>query len=329
MEKSNARIKKITFTANITFTPVIRGMRHRLVFCGGNYFAAMLLTGAVCLLPWSAQAEIRATDDAGRAVILDAPAQRIVSLAPFLTELLFAAGAGDAVVGVSGFSDFPPAARAITRIGTGSGLDLERIVALQPDLVVAWQSGNPADQVERLRALGMTVFVSEPRTLGDIGATLPRLGALAGTDEQAYAAMHAYRQRLAALRQRHAGKPPVDVFYQLWDRPLMTVNGDHIISDVIRLCGGRNVFAGLDRYVPQIGIESVLQRDPQVIIAAVAGDGQADVLADWQRWSGMSAVRKGHLYTLPDDLLVRHTPRILDGAEQLCGILDQVREDTL
>ncbi|MGB5259820.1 MAG: cobalamin-binding protein [Gammaproteobacteria bacterium] len=269
------------------------------------------------------------TDDAGRTVILDAPARRIVSLAPNLTELLFAAGAGDAVVGVSGFSDFPPAARSIERIGTATGLDLERIVALQPDLVVAWRSGNPADQVERLRGLGLTVFVSEPRTLEDIGTTLPRLGVLAATSEQAQSAMHAYRQRLAALRRHHAGKSPVNVFYQVWDRPLMTVNGEHIISDVMRLCGGRNVFADLTQLAPQVGIESVLQRNPQVIITAVASDGHAEVLDDWQRWSGVSAVRNGHLYTIPGDLLVRHTPRILDGAEQLCVMLDQVRAQGL
>ena len=202
-------------------------------------------------------------------------------------------------------------------------------MALQPDLVVAWQSGNPAGQVERLRGLGLTVFISEPRALEDIGTTLSRLGELAATHEQAQSAMQAFRQRLAALHRRHAGKPPVDVFYQVWDRPLMTVNDDHVISDVIRLCGGRNVFAELDRLAPQVGIEPVLQRDPQVIIAAAGSAADTDGLGHWRRWSGLRAVANRHLYTISGDLLVRHTPRILDGAEQLCGILDQVRDDEL
>jgi iron complex transport system substrate-binding protein len=304
-------------------------MKNLCALCGRFLSGARLLLLVICLLPATVLAEIRVTDDTGRVLSLEQPARRIVSLAPYLTELLFAAGAGDSVVGVSSFSDYPPAARGIRRIGTGAGLDLERIVALQPDLVVAWHSGNPADQVERLRGLGLTVFMSEPRTLEDIGATLSRLGELAATHGQAQSAVHAFRQRLAVLHRRHAGKPPVDVFYQVWDRPLMTVNDDHVISDVIRLCGGRNVFADLDRLAPQIGIEAVLQRDPQVIIAAAGSAGDADSLDHLRRWSGVRAVANSHLYTITGDLLVRHTPRILDGAEQLCGILDQVREDGL
>lgn len=304
-------------------------MKKLCELCGRLFSVARLLLPVVCLLPATVLAEIRVTDDTGQVLSLDQPARRIVSLAPYLTELLFAAGAGEAVVGVSGFSDYPPAARGIRRIGTGAGLDLERIVALQPDLVVAWQSGNPADQVERLRGLGLAVFMSEPRTLEDIGTALSRLGELAATHEQARSAMLAFRKRHAALRQRHAGEPPVDVFYQVWDRPLMTVNDDHVIGDVIRLCGGRNVFADLDRLAPQVGIEAVLQRDPQVIIAAAGSAGDADGLGHWQRWSALRAVHNNHLFTIPGDLLVRHTPRILDGAEQLCGILDRVRNDGL
>ncbi len=304
-------------------------MKQFCELCGRFYSVARLLLPVICLLPATVLAEIRVTDDTGRALSLEQPARRIVSLAPYLTELLFAAGAGDSVVGVSGFSDYPPAARAIQRIGTGAGLDLERIVALQPDLVVAWLSGNPADQVERLHRLGLTVFRSEPRTLEDIGTTLSRLGELAATREQAQSALHTFRQRLAVLRRRNAGKSPVDVFYQAWGRPLMTVNDDHVISDVIRLCGGRNVFAGLARLAPQVGIEAVLVRDPQVIIATTGSAGDADGLDQWRRWSGVRAVANSHLYTIDDDLLVRHTPRILDGAEQLCGILDQVRNDGL
>ena len=295
----------------------------------GSGIAIISLLLAIYILPGASLAETRVIDDTGQVLELERPARRIVSLAPHLAELLFNAGAGEYVVGVSGFSDYPPAARAITRIGSGAGLDLERIVALQPDLVLAWQSGNPAGQVERLRELGLRVFYSEPRVLEDIGETLARLGELAGTQPQAQQAVDSFTRRLSMLRQRHAGKAPVSVFYQAWDRPLMTVNDAHIISDVIRLCGGVNVFAGLDALAPQVGIESVLQRDPQVIIAAADGPGSGDVLADWRRWPTLSAVRNDHLYTIPADLLVRHTPRILDGAEHVCGILDEVRISTM
>lgn len=286
----------------------------------------MLLLLVACLLPATVRADIRVSDDSGALLVLERPARRIVSLAPYLTELLFAAGAGRYVAGVSGHSDYPPPARELPRIGGGAGLDLERIVALQPDLVVAWESGNPAGQVGQLQALGLRVYRSEPGTLADIGVTLERFGELAATRAEAQIAADVFNRRLASLRRRHADSAPVRVFYQVWDRPLMTVNGRHIISDVLRLCGGVNVFDDLDRLAPPVGIEAVLQRDPQVIIAAAGADRAPGVLQHWQRWTNLRAVREGHLYTIPEDVLVRHTPRILDGAERLCGILDQVRD---
>lgn len=295
----------------------------------GGFAVVRTLLFLAFLLPGTGGAEIRVTDDTGQVVAVEQPAHRIVSLSPHITELLFAAGAGEYVIGVSGFSDSPPAARDLPRIGSAASLDLERIVALRPDLVVAWYSGNPADQIGRLQALGLAVFMSEPRALGDIATTLVRLGELAATRSHAQRAAAAFNRRLADLRRRHAGKPPVRVFYQVWDRPLMTIGGEHIISDVIRMCGGINVFAGLSQLAPQIGIEAVLRQDPQVIIAASTDGDAATVPGDWQRWSRLSAVRNAHLYTVPGDVLVRHTPRILDGAEAVCAILDRVREGGL
>ena len=303
-------------------------MSNPFVHPGGSGSAVWLLLLIFSLLPGTVFAEIRVKDDAGRSIMLAAPAQRIVSLAPYLTELLYAAGAGESIVGVSAYSDYPPAAREIERIGSGSGLDLERILALRPDLVVAWRSGNPAGRLAQLGTLGLPVFLSEPRTLADIETTLSRLGVLTGTQLQAEATRQAFAQRLTGLRRRYAGKPVVSVFYQVWDQPLMTISEDHVISDVIRLCGGRNVFVGLAGLAPQISIEAVLQRDPQVIITATdAGDAVA--LQHWRRWSALQAVQYGQLFTIPGDLLVRHTPRILDGAERLCTILDQVRNHKL
>jgi iron complex transport system substrate-binding protein len=276
------------------------------------------------MLVLPAQAEISVMDDTGQVVRLAKPAQRIISLAPYITELLFAAGAGHAVVGVSEFSDYPVAARSLARVGGGAGLDLETIIALQPDLVVAWQSGNPRGQVERLQALGLRVFLSEPRRLLDVPATLLRLGQLAGTDTVAVVQADRFNRRHVALHESYTSRPGVSVFYQIWDQPLMTLNGEHLFSDVVRLCGGENVFNVLPALAPQIGIEAVLLANPDVIIVA-AEDTDSPLLAAWQRWPELSAVKQGHVYAVPRDQLVRHSPRILDGAQHLCELLDGVR----
>jgi iron complex transport system substrate-binding protein len=264
-------------------------------------------------------------DDAGQEITLAEPARRIVSLAPNITELVFAAGAGDRLVGVSEFSDYPDAARTIRRIGGGTGLDLEAIVGLRPDLVIAWQSGNPSQPVRRLLELGLTVFISEPRHLEDITESLRRIGRLAGTDTIAARQIHDFEQRHAQLRRRYSLQEPVSVFYQVWGRPLMTVNGQHLISDVIRLCGGRNVFAGLPELAPQITTEAVLAANPEVIVSGNGREPGSANLAQWKRWTALSAVAQGHVFAIRRELMVRHTPRILQGADQLCELLERVR----
>jgi len=271
------------------------------------------------------RAEVSVSDDTGREVRLARPAQRIVSLAPHITELLFSAGAGDRLVGAVDFSDWPPAAKQLPRVGAYNAVDMERILALRPDLVVAWASGNPPALIERLRGLGLTVFLSEPRELEDVAGNLERLGRLAGTEATAQAAADAFRRRLQALRERYSARAPVSVFYQIWFRPLMTVNGEHLISKVIRLCGGRNVFADLPALVPKLDMEAVLAADPQAIVAGVREPGDEAWQADWRRWPQLRAVREGHLISLPADLMQRHTVRILDGAGQLCAALERVR----
>jgi len=283
--------------------------------------------GAIILL-WMwllpAGADIRVTDDTGQLVVLEKPAQRIISLAPYITELLFAAGAGETIVAVTAFSDYPEAAQSLTQVGDGGGLDLEAILALQPDLVVAWQSGNPRGQVERLQSLGITVFSSEPRRLQDVPETLRRFGRLAGTESVAAVQADSFNRRCAELQEQYAQRPKVSVFYQIWEQPLMTLNGEHLFSDVLRLCGGENVFNALPALAPQIDIEAVLLANPDVIVIA-ADDDDAPLLAAWQRWPQLSAVKQGHVYAIQRDQLVRHSPRILDGAERLCELLDDVR----
>ncbi|NNG12071.1 MAG: cobalamin-binding protein, partial [Halobacteria archaeon] len=232
----------------------------------------------------SAWPDVLVTDDAGSRLVFEQPAQRIVSLAPHITELLFAAGAGEAVVGVSEYSDYPAAAAGLPRISGGNGLDLEAIVGLQPDLVIAWQSGNPPHQVRRLQQLGLQVFVSEPRRLEDVVTSLERFGRLAGSPARAHEQANVFRQRHAALIQRYARRATVSVFYSIWQRPLMTVNGEHLISDIIRLCGGRNVFAALPGLAPQISVEAVLVADPQVIIAGGGEEELSGLFEMWEHW---------------------------------------------
>lgn len=268
---------------------------------------------------------VTVTDDSGRSVTLAQPARRIASLAPHVTELLFAAGAGAWVVGVDQYSDYPPAANTIPRLGSTLQLDLERLLALQPDLVVVWESGNARAMVDRIESLGLTVFRSDPRRLEDVATNLERLGRLAGTQAEAARAAQAYRQRLEQLRRQHSGKSRVRLFYQIWDQPLMTVNGEHLISAVMALCGGENVFAQLPALAPQVSTEAVLLADPQVIIASGKAMERPEWLQAWLKWEGLTAVKLESLYVIPPDIIQRHTPRILQGAEQMCAYLDEVR----
>ena len=289
---------------------------------GGMMRLGLSLLGVLTCLP--ARCEIVVTDVSGASIRLAAPARRIVSLTPHITELLFAAGAGDRVVGTAEYSDYPPAAKALPRVG-GNSLDLEAIVALKPDLVMGWQSGNAAAAVARLRALGLTVHLSEPGRIEDIAGDLERIGLLAGTGTTANAAAKVFRDRYAALVARYSRRPPVTVFYQIWKQPLMTVNGKQIISDAIRLCGGRNVFAQLPILAPTVTVEAVIAADPEVIVASGMGESRPEWLDDWRRWTTLTAVARDNLYFVPPDLLQRHTPRILDGAGKLCMHLETAR----
>ena len=270
-----------------------------------------------------ALARIEVQDDAGKIVSVAKPARRIVSLSPHATELLFVAGAGPYVVGVAAYSDYPQAAGDIPRIGDASGLNLEKIVGLRPDLVVAWKSGNPPRVVKRLEELGIPVFRSEPRSMGDIAENIEDLGMLADTLDVARRESADFRLRYSDLRSRYAHRKAVGVFYQIWHSPLMTVNGQHLISDVIQLCGGINVFSNLPTLTPQIDIEAVLQANPTAIVAAGLND--STVLDGWKKWTYIDAVKKNNLFLIPYDLIARQSPRILDGAERLCAALEKVR----
>ena len=272
-----------------------------------------------------ARAEIVVRDDSGRDVRLKAPAKRIVTLAPHLAESLYAAGGGPALVGTVEYSDYPPEAKKVARVGGYSRLDLEAIAALKPDLVIAWQSGNNGPQIEKLKALGLTVFVSQPNKMDDVADQLERMGRLAGSEATANTVAAQFRKRLESLRTANANKPKVRVFYQIWKSPLRTVGKPQIISDAIRLCSGENVFGQLDQMAPTVSVEAVLEVDPEAIVATGMGDARPDWLGDWDKWTRMTAVKRGNLFHINPDIMQRHTPRILDGTEKLCAHLDVAR----
>jgi iron complex transport system substrate-binding protein len=292
----------------------------------------VILRGVIALLIGFAVARAHAitvTDDSGAPVTLAKPAERVVSLAPHVTELLFAAGGGARIVGAVTYSDYPKEAQAIPRVGDNKALDLERIVALHPDLIVVWRHGNAARQMERLTALGIPIYFSEPKHLDDIAASIDKLGALLGTQAQARASSDAFTRDIAQLRARYAARPPVSVFYQVWDDPLMTLNRDNVFDEVIGLCGGVNVFAAEKPRVPTISTEAVLAANPEAIVTATPGatkpDRRLPALERWKRWTSLTAVARGNLFGIDGDLINRPTPRLAIGAAVLCRDLEIAR----
>jgi iron complex transport system substrate-binding protein len=270
----------------------------------------------------TAFAAITVVDDAGKTVTLQNPAKRILSLAPHLTELLFAAGAGDAIVGTVEYSDYPEAAKRIPRIGSHDSLDLERIVAARPDLILVWRNGNAQKQLDKLLSLGIPAYYNQPDKLDDVARSIETFGHLAGTEAQADTAAGEFRRRIAAARARYAGRPPVTLFYQIWSKPLTTLNGTHLVADVISLCGGKSLFANLQPIAPTVAQEAVIEADPEAIISTTMVSGTLDM---WRKWPRMRAVKNGNLFNMDGNLINRHAPRIADGAEKLCEILEMAR----
>ena len=296
--------------------------------------AAALAVSAVCMTTFDAVA-LTAVDDAARSVVLERPPERVVTLAPSLTELVFAAGGGATLVGVSALSDYPAQARSIARVGDAGRIDVERVLALQPDLVLVWQRGNLSRELEQLERAGVRLFQLEPQRLDDVLHAIERLGTLLGHEAEASRRAAALRAELARLRQAHARSAPVTVFYQVWQQPLMTINGQQIVNDILGVCAGRNVFANLAPLVPIVSTESVVAADPEAILTASERSGTAAWQRDpaspsfalWRPHTHMVAVRRGWLYTLNGDAISRQGPRIVDGAAAVCAVLDQVRRE--
>jgi iron complex transport system substrate-binding protein len=252
---------------------------------------------------------------------VDAP--RLVSLAPNLTELVYAAGAGDALVGVSAYSDYPPAAGELPVIGDAFAFDREQLALLAPDILLVWQSGTPAHVIDELRLAGFTVEVLRTRSLADVATSLRRIGKLTRRQSQAESAAIEFMRGLDELRQRFADAADISVFYQISKRPLYTVNGEHYVSELITLCGGTNIFADLDALAPTVAVEAVVASDPEIMLAS--DDKGPDAFAEWSRWPAMIANRYGNHFLIPADEVGRATPRVLGAGQAICEALAEGR----
>ncbi|MDX1404197.1 MAG: helical backbone metal receptor [Woeseiaceae bacterium] len=252
-------------------------------------------------------------------------ATRIVTLSPHLAELVFSIGAGDRLVGVSAFTDFPEAATRLPVVGDAFMLDLERMTLLNPDLLLAWESGTPAHVVDELVSRGFRVESIRTKNLSDVPQAMLRLGALTGQLTNARAAAREFETGIAALGEAAAGAAAISVFYQISERPLYTINGEHYVSQLIEVCGGRNVFADLGKLAPLVGVEAVIERDPEVMLAA--DDAGADAFAAWDRWPAIAANRYGNRFLMPAAQIGRATPRLLEAGKAMCLALERGREN--
>jgi iron complex transport system substrate-binding protein len=253
------------------------------------------------------------------------PVQRVATLAPFLAELVYAAGAGGKLVGVSAYSDYPLEARSLPVIADAGGVNREALLALRVDAVLAWKSGTPGKQIEALRQSGVNVIVVDGDRLDDIPRLLRRIGGLVGPAGPAEQAAARFERELGALRAQYGSKTEVSAMLEIWHRPLMTISGKHYMSDALLVCGGRNVFADYPGVAPEVSIESVLKANPAAIIGAGSAQDERSFRESWLRFPALYAVKQGHLIYLEADLIQRQTPRILDGVHRLCVALEGVR----
>jgi len=300
-------------------------MRQRVVFA--CIFSALSLlatpfatrSGAATLS--AAAVPIVVTDDAGAKVTLTATPTRIVSLAPGATEMLFAAGAGKHIIATVQYSDEPPAAKQVPRIGDVVAIDMEKLVALRPEVAVVWPGGGNPAQIEEIRRMHIPMYRQQVNKLSDIPDSLRRLGALTGTRDVAEQSARNIESRLATLAQTYGRGRHPSVFMEVWNHPLYTVGGTQLISDAMKACGVRNVFSDLKDLSPVIDVEAVVARDPDIIVLAAPPAAGPEWLADWKRFPTLRAVRNGNLITFEDQRLTRLGPSVIDATEVLCKAL--------
>jgi iron complex transport system substrate-binding protein len=291
-----------------------------------NKLGQLLLAGLTFFISAACFAQISVKDDLGRVVRLAEPAKRIVSLAPHNTENLFTAGAGAQIVGTVDHSDYPQQALDIPRVGNYKQVNIEAILGLKPDLIIAWSSGNTNESVQRLIDLGIPVFYSEPHTFEEIINNIERLARLSGQLKNATPRLEGMRQTFRDLESDYSGKKPLKIFYQVWDQPLITLNGDHSVSHAFELCGGINVFADQPTIAPRINIEGVIAQNPQLILLAGHSATQtASWIDTWSKWTSIDAVSSGQIKNIDADVMNRPTLRFLEGTRQVCEIIESAR----
>jgi iron complex transport system substrate-binding protein len=266
---------------------------------------------------------VEARDDDGRTVTLAAPARRVVTLAPFLTELVYDVGSGARLVAVSEHSDWPPAARALPEVGNAFDFSLERIASLQPDLVLVWKDSVRASDIERMEGFGAHVFVASARSLEDVPRLLGLIARLTGGSAEAVAAR--YRAKLDALREAHRSARHMHVFLEIWHQPLTTVAGRHFMNEALETCAADNVFADLPGVAPTVPWEAVYARDPEAIVSISSGTTKEAFHAAWGERRALSAVKNGKLVFVDPDKLQRQSARTADGVAELCAALDRIR----
>ena len=284
-------------------------------------WSALLI--AVCGIADALAAPVALKDDLGRTVTLAAPAKRIVTLAPFLTELAFAAGAGDRVVGVSAYSDYPPKARDLPVVSSAVGVALESLAVLKPDFVIAWRDSFRVEDIARIERFGAAVFVAHGRRLADVPKLLQVFGSASGLDVSRVSAR--FESDVGALRSKYSGRPRVDVFLEIWNKPLTTISGSHFMNDALDLCGARNVFKDHPGVAPQVSWEEVYVRDPRVVIGTGSAASEVEFRANWSERPTLSAVKADRLAWVDADMLQRPTTRTPQGIARLCEALDRLR----
>ena len=265
---------------------------------------------------------INVNDYANRSVTLQQTAERVIALSPHIVENMFSIGAGSLLVGVVDHSDFRHQAKQITRIGGASSFSLEKILSLSPDLVIVWASAAKNSIVEKLTSLGIPVYVDNPRTLVDIARSIRDFGLLTGQIEKSITVANNYLLEVQSLRNQYQRVDDITVLYEVWNNPLQTINRKHIISDIITLCGGKNVFGDTLSLAPKVNIEAVINRNPDIIVSSNTSN-QQQWLDYWLAWPVLRAVRHRRLYVIDPDLIQRHTVRILTGTKILCDYINE------
>ena len=286
-----------------------------------NFMTSLLLSSVLSLLPYqTASANTENSDSPSTH-----SAQRIISLAPHITEMLYSAGAGAKIVGVVSYSDYPKNALTKQIIGSYNAINLEKVIELNPDLILGWESGNRLQDMKRLKELGFKLSVFEVKTLDDIPDRIEQLGIALGSASQAKKKARELRNTLKNLRQTYQNRTPISSFYQIWHQPLITMNGDQFISQAMDVCGAKNVFSDLPKLTAKIGLESLLQRDPQLFLLGGEASFQQDWLKTWQGYPSMKAVQNNQIYLLNNNHYQRPTARLINHLEDLCLKVDQAR----